>query len=67
MSKRKSAELLSDIRECIVRIGKYTKGLNFSKFAEDIKTQDAVVRNIEIMGEAVKKLPISLTKKYLQI
>jgi uncharacterized protein with HEPN domain len=67
MSRRKNSELLCDIMECIKRIKHYSRGLNFNSFAKDTKTQDAVVQNIEIIGEAVKKLPSSLTRKYSQI
>jgi len=45
-----------DIEECIRRIEMYTINFDFSKFIDDIKTQDAVIRNLEIIGEAVKNL-----------
>ncbi|HDZ17359.1 hypothetical protein LCGC14_0919050 [marine sediment metagenome] len=60
MSKRGVLEILSDIKEAISRIKKYVSDLNFDQFLKDIKTQDAVVRNFEIIGEAVKLLPNSL-------
>jgi uncharacterized protein with HEPN domain len=34
---------------------------------KDRKTQDAVIRNLEIIGEAVKNLPAELTDKYPEI
>ena len=60
MSKRRVIEILSDIKEAISRIKKYVKDLNFDQFLKDIKTQDAVVWNFEIIGEAVKLLPNNL-------
>ena len=63
MSKRGVIEILSDIKEAISRIKKYVTALNFDQFLKDIKTQDAIVRNFEIIGEAVKLLPDNLKNK----
>ena len=67
MSKRRNKELLTDITEAIDRIGIYIKELNYEKFLQDIKTQDAVIRNIEIIGEAVKNLSKDLREKHKEI
>jgi len=67
MSKRGNKELLMDITEAIDRIGIYIKELNYEKFLQDIKTQDAVIRNIEIIGEAVKNLSKYLREKHKEI
>lgn len=64
MSKRRVAELLEDIKEAAKRIANYIGGMDYQAFLEDLKTQDAVVRNVEIIGEAVKKLPKSFTSNY---
>ena len=48
---------LADILEACRRIGDYVVGLNFTSFVDDTRTTDAVLRNLEILGEAVKKLP----------
>lgn len=58
---------LKDIRKSIRQIVKYTKNFSFDRFASDEKTIDAVLRNLEIIGEAVKKLPESLKQQYSQI
>jgi len=50
MSKRKDRELLSDIHEAIQRISTYLVGVEYGSFAKDTKTQDAVIRNLEILG-----------------
>jgi len=63
MSKRGVTEILADIKEAIFRIKLYVKGLNYEEFLKDLKTQDAVVRNFEIIGEAVKLLPEEVKKK----
>lgn len=56
MSRSYRAYLL-DIRDCIGKILIYTDGFSFESFSRDDKTIDAVVRNIEIIGEASKHLP----------
>jgi len=48
---------LDDILEATAKIREYTVDLDFSVFSKDSKTQDAVVRNLEIIGEAAGRLP----------
>lgn len=60
MSIRSDELLVSDIMESINRIIEYTNNLNYEKFLKDIKTQDAVIRNFEIIGEAVSKISLQL-------
>jgi len=54
MSKREPGVLLDDIRSSTSKIERYTAGLNEASFLADEKTIDAVVRNLEIIGEAAK-------------
>ena len=51
MSERGDADLAADIKEAISRIRRYTAGLTFDAFLADTRTQDAVVRNLEIIGK----------------
>ena len=51
---------LEDILGAIGKIKRYTTGLSKQGFAGDDKTLDAVVRNLEVIGEAVKQLPADL-------
>jgi uncharacterized protein with HEPN domain len=48
---------LEDMREALDRITRYTHGLTLEAFAADEIRVDAVVRNLELLGEAVKHLP----------
>lgn len=48
---------LEDILEAVRKIHSYTAGLSLQSFARDSKTVDAVVRNLEVIGEAAKKIP----------
>lgn len=47
---------VEDILEAIVKIEQYVSDLSFEQFQEDQKTVDAVVRNLEVIGEAVRHL-----------
>lgn len=67
MSKRRDFDSLNDIKEAIGRILTYTADLTYQQFMEDIKTQDAVVRNLEIIGEATKNLSASTRKAYPRV
>ena len=64
MSRRVDGDFLRDIRESARRIKMYTDGMAYDRFLADIKTQDAVIRNLEIIGEATKGLSAGLCKKY---
>lgn len=57
---------LAHIRDAVQAIRDYTEE-GEEVFLKDRKTQDAVIRNLEIIGEAVKKLPAELTEKYPDI
>ncbi len=48
---------LQDIIESCERLEIYIKNMDFSAVEADLKTQDAVIRAFEIIGEAVKSLP----------
>jgi uncharacterized protein with HEPN domain len=67
MPKRGDKEFLLDIIEAIKRIELYTKELSYPIFLEKIETQDAVVRNLEIIGEAVKNISNTLKAKHNNI
>ena len=54
------------IRDCIDRILDYTKD-GQEAFLGDSKTQDAVIRNLEIIGEAVKNISGDLKNAYPDI
>ncbi len=64
MSKREWRFFLKDIEKSIDKIIKYTNGISKSQFLADDKTFDAVMRNLQIIGEAVKQLPTEIREKY---
>ena len=67
MSDRSDTALIGDIQLRLERIKKYISGLSYEDFIEDCKTQDAVIRNIEILGEASKKLSPQLISRHPEI
>lgn len=58
---------LDDIGESIGKISRYTNGLTIETLASDEKTLDAVIRNLEIIGEAAKNVPIEIRRQYPEI
>jgi uncharacterized protein with HEPN domain len=57
MPKRDADLLIEDMRVAISRIERYMAGLNREAFLQDEKTIDAVVRNLEVLGEAARQMP----------
>ena len=56
MSKRRDIDLLRDILESATPIQRYVNNLTLAEFMVDTQAQDAVVRNLSVIGEAVKNL-----------
>ena len=50
-------DYLNDILESIINIKSFLKDIDYPDFQEDVKTQYAVIRALEIIGEASKKIP----------
>lgn len=67
MSKRNDTLLVADITESIEKIQMYVQDLDLLAFSKDDKTKDAVVRNLEIIGEAVNKLSEAFTTQHTAI
>jgi uncharacterized protein with HEPN domain len=58
---------LQDMYDSIIKGISFIKGFNFKTFENDEKTQYALIRAIEIIGEASKKIPSQFKKKYPDI
>lgn len=58
---------LQDILEGISRIEKYTNEMTIDAFDEDLKTKDAVIHCLEVIGEAVKNIPQDFRKQHAEI
>jgi uncharacterized protein with HEPN domain len=58
---------LEDILQAITKIRQYTAGLSPAAFAADSKTLDAVVRNLEVIGEAAKTIPEAIRSQHPEV
>lgn len=65
--KRDPRLYLDDILESILLIEEYLKDVSKDDFFSSQATQDAVVRRIEIIGEATKQLPVEFKEKYPEV
>lgn len=58
---------LEDILASIEKIETYTRGLSFEQFEQNTEHQDAVIRRLEILGEAVKRVPHDVRERHPHI
>lgn len=56
-----------DVLDSIEKIQKYTKTISFKEFSKNSMAVDAVIRNLEIVGEAVKKIPNEIKKQHPEV
>jgi uncharacterized protein with HEPN domain len=61
MPKRDPDLLVQDTLQAMQKIEIYVAGLDHAGFLRDEKTADAVVRNLEVLGEAARQLPDDFT------
>lgn len=61
--KRDYKLYLNDIKESINQIQEYTRNVSEDNFKKDKKLQDAVIRRLEIIGEASRNIPRALKEK----
>jgi len=57
---------LEDILNSSTKIRRYTQDMNMSQFLADERTFDAVIRNLQIIGEAVKNIPMIQVEQILR-
>ncbi len=68
MSKREPKFLIEDMITAIKKIEKYTQGISsLEEFERSDIISDAVIRNLEIIGEAASKLSNEIQQKYSDI
>ncbi len=61
--KKGDTAYLRHILDAISRIEEYTKGIEYEDFMENHLIQDGVIRQIEIIGEATKRLSDEIREK----
>jgi len=64
---REITDYLDDIRNAISEVEDFTCGMDFDAFVTDKKTVNAVIRSLEVIGEATKHIPSSIRKKHPEI
>ncbi|MCK4613724.1 MAG: DUF86 domain-containing protein [Thermoplasmata archaeon] len=67
MSKRDISLFFQDILESIEKIENYTEGMTFQDFLRNSLVMDAVVRNLEIIGEAARNIPAEFRQRFKNI
>ena len=65
--RRDPRDYVNDILDSIEKIEEFVKGMSHEEFLRDEKTQYAVVRALEIIGEAAKKIPPEIKEKHPEI
>lgn len=58
---------LEDMLEAARRLAAYTADLDFDGFSLDARTADAVIHNLEILGEAAKRVPENVRQHAAEI
>ena len=67
MSGRSNRLFVEDIMDAIDKIDSYIKGLTYGTFMKNDLVMDAVIRNLEIIGEASRNIPEDVRAKYIDI
>jgi uncharacterized protein with HEPN domain len=65
--KRDHSLYIKDILDAIQRIEDFAGDITFEEFVQDDKTSSAVLRKLEIIGEAAKKIPADMRKSHSKI
>lgn len=67
MTKRQLEDYLQDILDAVAAIEQFISGIEFEAFSQNLEKVFAVSRAIEIIGEAVKRIPDSVRSRYSDI
>lgn len=66
-TEREYLDYIEDILDAIEKVAQFIQGMELVTFVRDEKTVFAVVRALEIIGEATKKIPHSVRKRYTAV
>ena len=67
MKSRDYRDFLHDILEAIIDIETFIDDLSYEEFVKDRKTLNAIVRSIEVIGEATKNIPDKIKTEYTNL
>ncbi len=65
--KRTLLDYLEDMRTSVLEVLDFTHGMSFEEFLQDRKTVNAVIRSLEVLGEAAKRIPQDVRAKHPDI
>jgi len=65
--KRTLQLFLDDMDNAIHRILDFIRDMTYEDFLQDVKTQDAVLRNIQVLGDAATNIPPEICIRYQEI
>ncbi|HHT9124310.1 MAG TPA: HepT-like ribonuclease domain-containing protein [Candidatus Brocadiia bacterium] len=65
--KKDWGDYIADILNAIKEVEEFTEGMGFEAFLTDKKTINAVIRSLEVLGEAAKRIPEDIRERYLNI
>jgi len=60
-------DYIDDILNSVEEIEEFIYGMDYDTFSSDRKTENAVIRSLEVMGEAAAKIPDTIREKYPDI
>jgi uncharacterized protein with HEPN domain len=63
-SERSSTDYLNDIRDAAEKAGRFVAGVSYEEFRDNDEKVYAVIRALEVIGEAAKNIPANLRRRY---
>ena len=66
-SQRIYLDYINDILDSILKVRSFLTDIDFDTFCSDVRTQYAVIRALEIIGEASRKIPANMREQYSDI